>query len=50
MTDNETKHGRGVCRVCANAYALRQDGTLRSHRSPYPGTAECAGSWKAPRR
>jgi hypothetical protein len=41
---------RGHCSVCGKVYALRADGTLRTHRSDRADTWYCPGAGKAPAR
>ena len=35
---------RGICSVCGDEWGLRQDGTLRYHRSSAAGSWWCLGS------
>ena len=43
-----SQHGRGYCRVCGIDYALRKDGTVRSHS--YFAQLPCKGSRELPRQ
>lgn len=40
---------RGVCSVCEDEWGLRQDGTVRYHRSVAAGSWWCRGSEKPPK-
>jgi hypothetical protein len=45
-----TPNLRGVCAVCDSEWGLRQDGTLRRHRSSAAGSWWCQGSQQRPKR